>query len=473
MPPARTTEPSREPAVDASLETLLEYLKAVRGFDFTGYKRASLARRIGKRMADIGVSDHSAYVDYLEVHPEEFVELFNTILINVTSFFRDEPTWELLTERILPELIQKKGPQSPIRVWSAGCATGQEAYTLAMVFAELLGAETFRERVKIYATDADEDALAKARTAQYTEREMAGVPPHLLSRYFDHTGDTYTFNKEARRQVIFGRHDLVQDAPISRVDLLVCRNVLMYFNAETQTRILARFHFALNEGGLLLLGRAETLLSHSHTFAPVDLKRRISMKISRGALSLRDRMLLASQSGEAEEAAGIGVDLRLRDAAMDAAPAAQIVVDAQGVLRFANDRARSTFGLTVGDVGRPLQDLKLSYRPIELRSLIDQVHVERRLLLVRDRAGNVWIAVFRGARVLCWDDGEATILLGAGTRLKDWMEPMEAVVSAWARDCGAERLTLRGRRGWERFAQRFGWGLRGEEDGRMIFEKEL
>jgi two-component system CheB/CheR fusion protein len=383
MPPARPSVASREPPVDPSLETLLEYLKAARGFDFTGYKRASLARRIDKRMKDIGVEGHAAYVDYLEVHPEEFAELFNTILINVTSFFRDEPTWEVLTTRILPELIEKKG-DAPIRVWSAGCATGQEAYSLAMAFAELLGAEAFRERVKIYATDADDEALTQARTAQYSEREVAGVAPHLLGRYFDHDNGRYTFNKEARRQVIFGRHDLVQDAPISRVDLLVCRNVLMYFDAETQTRILARFHFALNAGGLLVLGRAETLLSHNTTFAPVDLKRRISMKISRGALSLRDRMLLTSQSGEAEESAGIGADLRLRDAAMDAAPAAQIVVDAGGILRFANDRARSTFGLTFEDVGRPLQDLRLSYRPVELRSLIDQVHVERRLLLVRD-----------------------------------------------------------------------------------------
>src|SRR3954468_10070338 len=121
------------------LETLLEYLKRSRGFDFTGYKRASLARRIGKRMQAVGVTDYAEYVDYLEVHPEEFGTLFNTILINVTSFFRDDSAWEALQSHALPEMLDRKGPNAPIRIWSAGCATGEEAYTLAIVFAELLG----------------------------------------------------------------------------------------------------------------------------------------------------------------------------------------------------------------------------------------------------------------------------------------------------------------------------------------------
>ena len=274
--------------MDPSLEILLEYLKQTRGFDFTGYKRTSLARRIGKRMHDVGVPDHVTYLDFLGVHPEEFEALFNTILINVTSFFRDDSTWEYMAQAAIPALLQRKKSKSTIRVWSAGCAAGQEAFTLAILLSEQLGAIAFRDRVRIYATDADEDALARARAATYSEREVASVPEELRARYFDVKDDIYTFNKELRRQVIFGRHDLVQDAPISRIDLLVCRNVLMYFNAETQSRILARFHSALNDGGLLLLGRAETLLSHASTFTPIDLKRRLSMKTARGALSLPD-----------------------------------------------------------------------------------------------------------------------------------------------------------------------------------------
>ncbi|MEO7458124.1 MAG: CheR family methyltransferase [Gemmatimonadaceae bacterium] len=369
--------------VDGSLEALLDYLKRSRGFDFTGYKRASLARRIEKRMGAVNSKSFSDYVDYLEVHPEEFSALFNTILINVTSFFRDDGTFEFLQKEVIPQLLERKGPNASIRVWSAGCASGEEPYTLAILFAELMGAEAFRERVKIYATDADEDALTRARLAVYDEKALGDVPEPLRAKYFDANDGIYTFRKEYRRQVIFGRHDLIQDAPISRVDLLVCRNVLMYFNAETQARILSRFHFALNDGGILFLGRAETLLSHATTFTPVDLKRRISMKVPRANLSLRDRLLLVAQNG-LEDPASLAQNVRLREVALDSAPTAQVVLDPQGTVVLANERARQLFTLSVEDVGRPLQDLKLSYRPVELRSLIDQVNNERRPLLVRD-----------------------------------------------------------------------------------------
>jgi two-component system CheB/CheR fusion protein len=147
------------------------------------------------------------------------------------------------------------------------------------------------DSVKIYATDADDEALTKARAAVYSQQEVADVPGPLLEKYFDAGDGHYAFRKELRRQIIFGRHDLIQDAPISRVDLLVCRNTLMYFNAETQARILQRFQFALNEHGILFLGRAETLMTHTSTFAPIDLKRRISEKLPTPGASTRDRLL--------------------------------------------------------------------------------------------------------------------------------------------------------------------------------------
>src|SRR5204862_5539292 len=133
-----------------------------------------------------------------------------------------------------------------------------------------LGPDEFRRRVKIYATDVDEEGLAQARHASYGEREVRGLAPELLEKYFETNGDRYTFRKDLRRSVIFGRNDLVQDAPISRIDLLVCRNALMYFDAETQARILKRLHFALTPGGVLFLGKAEMLLSHTNLFSPVD-----------------------------------------------------------------------------------------------------------------------------------------------------------------------------------------------------------
>ena len=375
----------KKETVDENLERLLEHLRRNRGFDFTGYKRASLERRITKRMDDLGIASYADYLDYLEVHPEEFDPLFNTILINVTRFFRDEATWTYLSDEVLPALISRRPATSAIRVWSAGCATGEEAYTIAMVLGELLGPDLFRDRVKIYGTDVDEEALTRARQAIYSEKEVEGVPAALLEKYFDNLDGAFVFKKDFRRQVIFGRHDLVQDAPISKVDLLVCRNALMYFNSETQSRILGRFHFALNDGGILFLGKAETMLTRASTFTPIDLSRRISTKVPRGALDLRDRLMLITQNGGEENAAAHSVTLaRLREIAADHSPVAEIVVDLQGVLVSANERARSLFSLGRDDVGRPLQDLKISYRPAELRSLIDRAYADRRPFLVRD-----------------------------------------------------------------------------------------
>jgi two-component system, chemotaxis family, CheB/CheR fusion protein len=369
---------------DQELETLLEYLKRNRGFDFTGYKRASLARRIMKRMETVGVRTHADYLDFLEVHAEEFAALFNTILINVTGFFRDPTAWEYLVAEVLPGVLDAKAAGDHVRVWSAGCASGEEAYTLAMILAERMGEDEYRQRVKIYATDIDEEALAKARHGTYSEREVDGVPPPLLEKYFERNESNYTFRRDLRRQVIFGRHDLIQDAPISRVDLLVCRNALMYFNAEVQGRILTRFHFALNERGVLFLGRAETMLTHASTFTPIDLKRRISVKVPRADLGLRDRLLLSATNGSEEGGRGLAQHHRLRDVALDAGPVAQLVVDSDGIVALANERARSFFGLLPTDFGRPLQDLRISYKPVELRSLLEQVFTERRPLWVKD-----------------------------------------------------------------------------------------
>ena len=376
---------SSRPPTPAGLAALIDYLKRSRGFDFTGYKPASLERRIQKRTQMIGVRDYADYIDFLEVHPEEFATLFNTILINVTAFFRDTAAWEFLTEQVIPDLLARKPDPTPIRVWSAGCASGEEAYTLAMILAEAMGVAAYKERVKIYATDIDEEALTRARQAAYDAREVAGVPANLLEKYFEQVDGLYTFRKDLRRNVIFGRHDLIQDAPISRVDLLVCRNTLMYFNAETQSRILTRFHFALNDGGVLFLGRAETLLTHANTFAPVDLRRRISVKVPRASLNLRDRLLLIAQNGPPDDGGnGVELQIRLREAALDAAPVAQLVVDVNGSLVLLNERARALFVLSNADLGRPIQDLKISYRPVEIRSCIDKAYTERLPVLLRD-----------------------------------------------------------------------------------------
>src|ERR1700733_5293697 len=286
--------PSR---VDMTLDAFLSFVKETRGFDFTGYKRATIERRVAKRMGAVGAERYDDYLDYVELHGEEFSELFNALLINTTTFFRDPQTWEYVADEVVPQLLSARAPEDPIRVWCAGCASGEEPYTVAMVLARVIGEPAFRERVKIYATDVDEEALDYARHGAYVPRQIEHVPHDALERFFERTDQRYVFRPELRRCVIFGRNDLVQDAPISRIDMLVCRNTLMYFTAETQAHILRRFHFGLDDDGYLLLGKSEMLITHVDLFAPVELKRPVFRKLIKPAL--RDRVRVVAGGGAA------------------------------------------------------------------------------------------------------------------------------------------------------------------------------
>src|SRR6184192_2500687 len=360
-----------------AFEKLIEYLRDTRGFDFTGYKRASLLRRVSLRCSELSIDNFRAYLDYLQVHTEEFGSLFNKILINVTEFFRDKETWDYLAEKVIPRIAAKSGD---IRVWSTGTSSGEEAYSAAVLLCEAQGEESFVDRVKIYATDVDEEALAKARSG-YTAKELASVDDGLRLRYFERQGERFMFRTALRRTIIFGRHDLTHDAPISRLDLLICRNTLIYFMAETQGRILARFHYALNDEGYLFLGRAEMLLTHAALFTPVDLRERVFSKVAR--LELQERLVLLAQSGSSEATDHVVRQLRVRELTTEGSPYPQIVVDALGVLVSANHPARQMFEIPPADIGRSLKDLELSYRPVDLRTPIDRVSRERRTTSVQ------------------------------------------------------------------------------------------
>jgi len=278
---------------DQEFEALLNYLKLARCCDLTGYKRTSLMRRFQQRMELLKIDHYHQYLAYLKEQDEEFVLLLNTVLINVTTFFRDREAWDYLAENIIPQILAGKEQNEPIRIWSAACASGEEAYTLVMILAEILGTKQFLQRVKIFATDVDQEALKQARQASYSSTQVMGIPPALLQKYFKQIEEHYIFDQKLRQAVIFGYPNLIQDAPISRIDLLVCRNALMYFTAEAQTRILVRFHFALNQKGFLFLGNAETLFTLSgNMFTPVAIKQRVFTKIP--TLSRQEHLLLGT-----------------------------------------------------------------------------------------------------------------------------------------------------------------------------------
>jgi two-component system CheB/CheR fusion protein len=372
---------ARELGTGEEFEELLGFIKEHRGFDFTGYKRPTLRRRITKRMQAVGTTSYPAYAEHLQAHDAEFGELFDTILINVTGFFRDPAAWEYIAGDVIPRLVHRRPSEEQLRFWSAGCATGEEAYTLAMLVAEEVGEEDFLDRVKIYATDIDESALTDGRHGRYTSSQVEDVPAELRERYFEQADGRMVFRPEIRRAVIFGRNDLMLDPPISRIDLIVARNTLMYFGPESQRKILGNFHFALNPDGVLFLGRSEVLLSRSSLFEPLDLKRRVFVKGP--ASEFREHLRDLTHDGG--RAAPDELDnVRVRHASFETAPVAQVVVDKGGFLAAVNMQARTLFGLGNRDLGKPLQDLELSYRPVELRSRIEEAYSTHHPVSVKD-----------------------------------------------------------------------------------------
>ena len=364
---------------DEELEALLVYLRDERGADFTGYKRPSVTRLINRRMRTAGVAGYREYVDLLQVEPSELAALLDVLLINVTSVFRDVEAWDELADRLLPAALAKLGPDEPVRVWSAACATGEEAYSVAMVLHGLLGDEQYKRRVKIYATDIDEHALGIARLGRYSPAALEHLTPSQRDTYFEQDGELLRFRSDLRPSLIFGRHDLLQDAPISRVLLLSCRNVLMYFTAETQARVLERFSFALHEHGLLVLGKAEMLLTQSALFTPVNLPQRI-FRARRAPAAGRLAALAVGGQGRN------GTLRRAAEAAFVAAPAAQVVLDASGHVTLLNERAQRDLGLAPSDVGRLFSELALSHRPLELRGSVAAVQASGQPVELHDVA---------------------------------------------------------------------------------------
>lgn len=270
------------PSLEATeLEELLIYLKQFQQVDLTNYKRPSLLRRIRVRMLQVGVDCYQDYFDYLQRQPDEVTHLLNTIFINVTCFFRDRPVWDYLENQAIPQILANKPSDEPIRVWSAACASGEETYSLAMLLAEALGLEQFQKRVRIYGTDVDRDALLQARRGYYSSRAVELISPNLLERYFERRTDGYRWRNDLSHPIVFHHHNLIQTAPLPKIDLLVCRNILMYLTPEAQIRALVRFHFSLRKNGFLMLGQAEDLITpdQKSLFTLIDRQLRVFTKV--------------------------------------------------------------------------------------------------------------------------------------------------------------------------------------------------
>jgi len=262
-------------ASDAPLRRVLAVVRSATGRDFSQYKRASVARRVQRRLAATGVGDVEAYARHLREHPAEVKALFQELLLNVTSFFRDPEAFARLQSEVLAKLASGRAAGEPIRIWVAGCATGEEVYSIAILLREVMDLGQRERKVQIYGTDLDADTIAHARGGAYSEGAVAGVSQERLQRFFVREEAGYRVKKEIREQVVFAVQDLIKDPPFTRLDLISCRNVFIYLEPELQERILSLFHYALRPGGALFLSPAEGTGERSGLFAPIDRRWRL------------------------------------------------------------------------------------------------------------------------------------------------------------------------------------------------------
>lgn len=262
-------------AAERALREIMVILRTRTAHDFRHYKRATIMRRIERRLQVNGITDLQAYRDYLHLHPDETQALLQDMLISVTNFFRDKESFEVLERDVLPAIFEGRNEADRIRVWSVGCATGEEAYSLAMLLQERSLKAPEGASFQIFATDIDERAITFARTGLYSDAIVNDVSPGRVRQFFSRDAAHYRIKKELREHMLFAHHNVLSDPPFSRLDLICCRNLLIYLDREAQIEILKMFHFALRPGGILFLGSSESADSVSALFSVVDKRSRI------------------------------------------------------------------------------------------------------------------------------------------------------------------------------------------------------
>lgn len=272
---------AREYAAEAgnNLSRLFQILKQAIGVDFSGYKPGTVNRRIRRRMASKRIASLCEYVDYLRDHPDEVETLYQDLLIPVTSFFRDPQAFAALAKIAFPVLFKNRAPNDTIRVWVPGCSTGEEAYSHAICLVEYMSQMGVQAPLQVFATDVNEAAITKARAGIFKKNISHDVSPMRLRRFFAKADAGYKISKTIRGLCIFARQNLLADPPFSKMDIVSCRNVLIYLGEEMQARAIAALHFALKPHGYLMLGSAEGLLGKDATlFEAVDAHNRIYRK---------------------------------------------------------------------------------------------------------------------------------------------------------------------------------------------------
>ena len=379
------------PAVDdAELGAFLRDLHQLHGVDFSAYRRPTIQRRLHRRIVATATENLAGYRRYITDHPDEYQRLIGAFLIKVTQFMRDPDFFAALRDEILPELIEyARPPDRTLRFWSAGCATGEEAYSLAILLREVLGDEIHRFQIKIFATDLDAEAIAFARQGIYPAAALAAMPDPLLQRYFTRLDGSYEVHKFVRGMVIFGEHDLAQRAPFPNIDLVLCRNVMIYFSKPLQERALQVFAFSLRDGGLLALGKAELsnltdsyfVLHNQHQRIYRRAGDRLALPPRPQSYPLRPLAAVTPTLPRSPLAAPAPAERRRGRATPDAIvqrlPIGVIVVDRRYTVMEINRAARRLLNISHAALGEDLIHLLDLDLPRSFRQLIDQAIADK------------------------------------------------------------------------------------------------
>ena len=397
-------------AVDTSIPAtpglidIIELLRKETLHDFRLYKPGTLQRRVERRMglAKIALAAMPSYLELLRMDAGERDLLAADLLINVTAFFRDPKTFDLLASEVIPELVRDHDDDQPLRVWIAGCSTGEEAYSIAIVCLEAIAAAKRPIKLQMFASDVDADAVVTARVGLYQEAIAVDITPARLERFFSHDEQGYRVNSDLRDVIVFAEQDVLSDPPFSRLDLISCRNLLIYLNPRAQAKVIALFHFALRKQGILLLGSAETISSTAGRFEVVAKAERIYRQIGQGRLGLSDFDVTsaADKTAHARVAPGVApsrpsslADLARRIVLETHAPAA-VLIDRAGKCLYSLGPTDRYLRLAAGYPSHDLLAMATPALRAKLRSAIGRIDKETpRAIIGRSRLGNTAFSV--------------------------------------------------------------------------------
>lgn len=365
------------PQAADQLAAVIALLRSRTGNDFSGYKDKTIIRRVQRRMQVLQITDMGAFVDRLRKDPREVTLLFEDLLIGVTEFFRDRDAFAALKQTVIPELFKNKEPNDTIRVWVPGCSTGEEAYSIAILLREHAATLPAAPKLQIFASDIDETALEIARTGRYPATIAKDMQPDYLIRYFVREDGTYRIVTELREICLFSIHNLLRDAPFSRQDLISCRNLLIYLNAELQGHVIPLFHYALNPNGFLFLGTSENVTRNARLFTTVDKVNRIFQRRSDVERRLPEFPLATpepSKHAASTQIARSGGEMSLRAAAerqlLDHFTPAYVVINAEGELLQSSARTGKYLELPEGTPDTNLFSMARAGLRMDLRAMV-------------------------------------------------------------------------------------------------------